>query len=148
MSVNSEWIMRTKSVEREFLAAKWALETMIEETRQNPTILPPESERRDLRDALAQLNGTYVVRIFAILEMCFRDHWGNIGRTTEPIVKHLIDSIAKNNQLPTDLISKLQSLREYRNSLIHNTQIQASEFSVSEARSITARSISHLTKWK
>ena len=75
----------------------------------------------DLRRAVDNLEATYIIRLFAEYETILQDHLSahhsgiRIPRTAEA----LINRVALRERLPDPIREAAQSVREYRNALVH-----------------------------
>ena len=70
-----------KAVQNEFRTARFAVSLADRAAQVDPTTLPEEGEAirpSHLRDCLANLESTYVLRIFAEFEWVLRDFWQSV----------------------------------------------------------------------
>jgi len=125
---------RIKAVEREFLAARRAVDDLIAALESGTTTLPPNTKVRDVHTMSDNLEGTYLVRLFAAFESGLRDFWTTI-KDTSPQAKDLIDSIAARREIPAPTRDNVHEVRVYRNSLIHEPDDDVSPVSLKDARS-------------
>jgi hypothetical protein len=86
--------------------------------RRDPTILKAIGHR-DLMNAAGQLEGTYVVRLFAEFETCLRSYWRICVRDTNPPAEVLVDRIGDKRRIPRSQVSNAQKVRQWRNTLVH-----------------------------
>jgi hypothetical protein len=114
-----DWLTRIKAVERDYSAARFAIDRLLQSARSDPTILRRVLDIRDLAQAGARLEPTYVIRLFAVFEGGLRDFWQvqKPGRT--PRTEHLLDGVASARGIPNDLQVNAHAVRRYRNSLVH-----------------------------
>ena len=84
---------RIKSIERDHLSTRLALDRLLDEARRDPTILTGDLKPQDIVNASGRLEGTYLIRLFAEFETGLRLFWATI-RDTEPPTQHLLDGIA------------------------------------------------------
>src|SRR5690349_8008355 len=89
-----DWLTQIKAVERDFSAARFAIDRLLESARLDKTILRHVIDIRDLTQASSRLEGTFFIRLFAVFESGLRDFWRvqRPGRT--PRTEHLLDGIA------------------------------------------------------
>jgi hypothetical protein len=97
-----KWIERIKAVEREYLAARKAVDDFITAMSRGTTTPPPNTEVRDVHTMSENLEGTYLIRLFAAFESGLRSYYATFKETTPPS-KDLIDSIAARRRIPDDL---------------------------------------------
>lgn len=131
-----EWIA---AVEKEYFAAKSAAELLQEQLRADPNY--GRSRGWEARDGVAfsaELDGTYIVRLYAEFEAGIRDYWANhLNRTTHPPMVKLMQSLA-NQRVSTDRLRDANEVREYRNFLVHDElgepPLDMRTFTVEEAK--------------
>src|SRR5215813_12742805 len=112
------WIRRIKSIERDYLSTRLALDRLLDEARRDPTILTGDLEPQGIVKASGRLEATYLIRLFAEFETGLRLYWATI-RDSEPPTQHLLDGIAARCDIPPDRLAGAHAVREYRNSLVH-----------------------------
>jgi hypothetical protein len=122
-----------KAVEREYAAMRQAADRFLAEVGRDPSILRGDARARDLERASGHLEGTYVMRLFAEFETGLRDYWKTVRRT-QPSTKHLIDSIATQRHVPTDVIRDVHAVREYRNDLVHEREDAGDRIPIPQCR--------------
>lgn len=144
MSDRVDWQKRTKDVEREFRACDEAIDFYIQQYNKTQLPLPANLKLSDFYNAKSELERTYFVRLFALLEDCLRSYWGFIKPGKQPKMKGLIDGIGAKHGLEHSLILQLHQLREYRNSIIHDSSLNAVTVILIEARRIANQCISRL----
>jgi hypothetical protein len=111
-------------VREESIAARFALHETLRLWNAVPEI-PMEARAADvtdgaLRKTLANLEITYVLRLFAAFEGILRDYWeSGLGRATEPPMQQLLDSVAAQRKMSPADLDAAHEVREYRNELIH-----------------------------
>lgn len=128
-----EWLELIKAVAREFLIAHRATELFMVVVERDPAELPAGTKKRDLQAASDNLEGTYLLRLFAAFESGLRSYWDTM-RTTKPPVRDLIDSIAADRKAPEELRDDVHEVRKYRNALVHETDNEAESVPLAEAR--------------
>jgi hypothetical protein len=107
-------------VEREYEATRFAIERMLETAQHDPTQLIRDLLLKDLKAAYLQLEGTYVIRLFAEFEAALRDFWRATRPNDPPMrTRDLIDSIGARQKMSLNRINSTHGVREYRNSLVH-----------------------------
>ncbi len=138
-----DWQERIKSVERECWATRIAVDRLTVDVSKEPEVLGKGPRPRDLQSASENLDGTYVMRMFAEFETCIRSFWSVIKRT-HPQTKILLDSIGARCRIPQDTIVDAQNVREYRNTLVHNRDGTIDIVSVGRSRHSLSNYISFL----
>ena len=112
------WIRRIKSIERDHSSMRLALDRLLDEARRDPTILDGRPGASGYRQGLGtpgeDLPHPPVRRIRDGPPPVLGDHPG-----TEPPTQHLLDGIAARCEIPPDRLAGAHTVREYRNSLVH-----------------------------
>lgn len=129
-----DWLDRIKAVEREYLIARRAVDAFSAALEKDQSILPPNTRIRDAQAMSDNLEGTYIIRLFAAFESGLRSYWASI-RTTKPPVRDLVDSVAGDRGVPDDLRDQVHEVREYRNSLVHENDEEVEAVAINVARS-------------
>jgi hypothetical protein len=112
---------RLKAVVREYEVARIALERLGEPFRANPALLTQEQlKQSDFEKASKNLEGTYLLRLFAEFEGTLRDAWENcFKQTTTPPMRDLIEAVGARRSMAGEDIENAHAVRAYRNSLVH-----------------------------
>jgi hypothetical protein len=131
-----QWLRRIKAVEREYEAARLALDRFQHAVELDATVLNKNGtlEARDIRRASERLEATYFIRLFAEAEAGLRLFWSSF-RTTEPPASQLMDGIASSRKIPDDRLAEAHSVREHRNLLVHEGNQATDEMALATARS-------------
>ncbi len=132
------WIRRIRSIELDHSSTRLALDRLLVEGRRDPTILGGDLKLQDIVNASRRLEGTYIIRLFAEFEMGLRLFWATI-RDTEPPTQHLLDGIAARRGIPPDRLASAHTVREYRNSLVHQRVEEIIPVPIAEVRSHLCR---------
>ena len=111
----------------------------------NPAFLHGKDLRvRDIRDCVADLEDTYLIRMYAIIEIVLRDFWANVClRKTRPQAKDLIDRIAARSSILAEDIGRVHRVREYRNWLLHGGR-ESPRISLADSLKYLSRFLSRL----
>src|SRR5271157_2142790 len=113
-----EWIA---AVAKEYLAAKTAADLLATQLQADPNY--GRSHGWEARDGVAfkaNLESTYIVRLYAEFEAGLRDYWNNhLNRATHPSMVQLLQSLA-NQRVSTDRLEDADAVREYRNFPVHD----------------------------
>jgi hypothetical protein len=153
-----DWLERIKSVEREHRAARLAVRRLSDQAGLDPSVLElprdRDHEARSLGRAIAfrdliltsdQLEGTYLIRLFAEFESGLRAYWEVFKKTT-PKTENLLKGVAAKCKVPPDRATEAQEVREYRNSLVHMRSRQATAIPIDRARGHLCSFLSFLPK--
>jgi hypothetical protein len=117
-----DWHERIKAAERENWAARIAVDRLSAEAAHDPTILGSATRPRDLKSADENLEGTYLVRMFAEFETCVRAYWRTIRPRARSSVEVLFARVGDKCGIPVDLIQDAHTVRMYRNKLLHDRE--------------------------
>ncbi len=132
--LRDQWIERIKAVEREYLAARKAVDDFITAMNRGTATPPLRTKVRDVHAMSENLEGTYLIRLFAAFESGVRSYWTTI-RNTKPAIRYLIDAIASDRGVPDDLKVEVHEVREYRNLLVHEGDNESVPVAIDPARS-------------
>ena len=138
-----EWLSQIKSIEREFRSARLGMDRFLADVMNDPTILKPDSRLHNLSGASRNLEGTYVIRLFAEFETGLRKYWASF-RDTHPKAVHLIDGISSRRKIPHELTAGAHVVRESRNALVHERDDEVAAVTVGTARESLCRYLSRL----
>lgn len=146
MRRRDQWIEWIRSVEGESEVAAYAIELLRERLQQDPSALRLRGlEERDADHVTANRGATYLVRAFAVFESGLRDAWRHAERrTTNPVVKDLLQAFASKTRMPSDRLRDVDLVRAYRNSVVHAVADAAEPVSLAEARRFLCRYFSFL----
>src|SRR5271157_4654481 len=113
-----EWIA---AVAKEHLAAKSAADLLATQLQADPNY--GDSHGWEAGDGVAfkaNLESTYILRLYAEFEAGLRDYWKNhLNRTTHPPMFQLLQSLA-DQRISTDRLDDADAVRVYRNFLVHD----------------------------
>ncbi len=138
-----DWHDRIKAVEREFVAARKAADWLLDSLTRIRVVLPPEAQIRDAMTMSENLEGTYIIRLFAAFEAGLRSYWSTL-RVTDPPSRDLIDAIAARRSIPDESKESVHEVREYRNGLVHEGEGPAESVTLSAAARRLQRYFSRL----
>jgi len=133
-------IQRMNRVLHEYLAAETAARWLARETDANPSFGDMHGwPAKGGIDFVANLQATYIIRIYAEFEACLRDYWQTFRkRNTRPQMYQLVNDAIPTVMFPQDIIDMADQLREYRNFLVHDNVDNPTEavqaFSVQDAK--------------
>ena len=134
MPHNHEWQFRIKAVEREHAAMRQAAERFSQVALDDPSVLRQNLRRGEIVLALKNLEGTYVIRLFAEFETGARDYWA-ANWATDPKAVDLLDGLAARCGIPDTQRDNAHKVRDYRNSLVHERMDEPEAVPIAEARS-------------
>ncbi len=133
MPHNHEWLSRIKSVAREFVAMRQAADRFLEAALHDPTILQENLRYGEIALASKNLEGTYVMRLFAEFETGARQYWA-ANWDTDPKTVDLLDGLAARCGIPDTQRDNAHLVREYRNSLVHEREDTPEALAIAVAR--------------
>ncbi len=143
MPRNHEWQAQIKAVEREYVVMRQAADYFRQATLGDPTILQEGVQPHEIILASRNLEGTYVIRLFAEFETAARQYWST-NWDTDPKKVDLINGLAARRLVPDVLRNNVQSVRDYRNALVHEREDQPEAVSIAVARGYLCRFFSFL----
>jgi hypothetical protein len=133
MPTRHEWLSRIKAVEREHVAMRQAADRFLEHAQRDPTILLEDLRQGEIVSALRNLDGTYIVRLFAEFESGARQFW-DATWGTDIRTYDLFEALAARRSIPDTDLENGHRVRDFRNSLVHERDDQPEALEVSEAR--------------
>ena len=145
-----EAIDRIKSVEREHKATRFATEYLLNALRHDASPLQIENLRvRGVYNAGEQLEGTYLIRLFAEFETSLRSFLHDVGAKRPPArTRDLLDRVAAKCRISHAQIRNAHAVREYRNVLVHERTGEVDAVSLAQARSHLCRFLDGLAnRW-
>ncbi len=81
------------------------------------------------------LETTYLIRLHAEFEAGLRDAWRHaFGQETQPPMRDLLQAFAARCDIPQDWIDGANTVREYRNTLVHEEALEVEPISLIESR--------------
>ena len=133
MPHNHEWQSRIKRVERVYVAMRQAADRFREIALSDPTILRENLRHGEIVVASQNLEGTYVMRLFAEFETGTRQYWDatwvSYSRTID-----LLNGLAARCGIPDEQRENAHLVRDYRNSLVHEREEKTEVISIADAR--------------
>lgn len=143
MPSNYEWQLRIRAVEREYVAMRQAADRFKDDARSDPTILKDQLRPREIILASNNLEGTYVIRLFAEFETGLRQYWDTMW-TTHPKTTDLLDRLAARCEVPDRIRISVHAVRLYRNGLVHEREENVKPISIAEVRGRLCKFFSYL----
>jgi hypothetical protein len=139
-----DWLTRIKAVERDYSAARFAIDRLWESARSDPTVLRGVLDVRHLAQAGSGLEATYFIRLFAVFEGGLRDFWQVLKPGRTPRTEHLLDGLASARGIPNDLLVNTHAVRRCRNSLVHEQGEEIEPIPLATARGHLCKFFSRL----
>jgi hypothetical protein len=130
----SDWHERIKAVEREFWSARRAIDRLSADVARDASALGEGPSPRDLRSANENLEGTYLIRMFAVFESGVRSFWRAMRPRARTQAEVLLDRVGGNRSISADVIDDVHAARKYRNNLLHDREEEVVVVTVSQAR--------------
>src|SRR5207244_1683562 len=134
MPLNHDWQSRIKTVEREYVAMRQAADRFRQAALDDPTILQGNLRHGEIVKASKNLEGTYVIRLFAEFETGARQYWG-AHWDTDPKTVDLLNGLTARCEIPDTQRDHAHLVRDYRNSLVHEREDQPEVVPMAVARS-------------
>ena len=129
-----DWHDRIKAVEREYWSARRAIDRLSADVERDARALGEGPSPRDLRSADENLEGTYLIRMFAEFETGIRSFWRATRTRTHPRAEVLLNRVGVLRGVPADVIDSVHSARRYRNDLLHDSEGRVETVSVSQTQ--------------
>src|SRR3954468_24078035 len=99
-----DWHERIKAVEREYWSARIAVDRLVDAAAHDPGVLGAGPKPRDLKAVDENLEGTYLVRMFAEFETGVRSYWRTLRPNARTPVETLLDRVGDRCEIPVDVI--------------------------------------------
>jgi hypothetical protein len=129
-----DWHERIKAVEREYWSARIAVDRLSAEVTHDPGVLGDGPRPRDLASTDENLEGTYLIRMFAEFETGVRSYWRTIRPHARTSVEILLARVGDRFVIPADVIQEAQTVRIYRNKLVHDREEEVEAVTIADAR--------------
>ncbi|QEH35359.1 hypothetical protein OJF2_39100 [Aquisphaera giovannonii] len=111
---------RIKAVEREYAAIRMGTDRLLGAVNEDPSLLDGRVSRRDIRTASANLEGTFLVRIFSELETALQHFIRASGLRRPGTTESLVNRVRARGHIPQAEADAVHRVREYRNVLVHD----------------------------
>jgi hypothetical protein len=138
-----QWQSRIKAVEHEYMAVREAADRFRQAALDNPTILPGKLRFREIVRASENLEGTYIIRLFAEFETGARQYWAATW-ATDPKTVDLLNGLAARCAIPETQRENAHLVREYRNALVHEREDEPEPMPIALARNYLCHFFSFL----
>jgi hypothetical protein len=140
-----DWHERIKAVEREFWSVRIAIARLLELAQRDPCVLGEGPRPQDIRAAAENIEGTYVVRMFAEFETGLRTYWTTIlPRARRTAVETLLDRVGDLRDIRPHIVRGTHEVREHRNHLVHHRDREIGTLTIAESRRRLATYFSRL----
>ena len=143
MPFKHQWQSRIKSVEREYVAMRQATDRFLQHAHVDPTILLGDLRQGEIVSASRNLEGTYIVRLFAEFETGARQFW-DAAWGTDIATFDLFEALAARRAIPDTDRQNGHLTREYRNSLVHEREKQPAPITIARVRRYLCTFFSYL----
>jgi hypothetical protein len=143
MPTRHHWQSRIKSVEREYVAMRQAADRFLEHAQHDPTILLENLRHGEIAAASRNLEGTYIMRLFAEFETGARQYWDAAWKT-DIKTYDLFEALAARRSIPDTDLENGHRVRDYRNSLVHEREDQLEPLEAAVARKYLCTFFSYL----
>jgi hypothetical protein len=143
MPLNHQWQSRIKAVEREHVAMRQAAHRFSQAARDDPSVLQGDLRQAEIVLALENLEGTYVIRLFAEFETGAREYWG-VRWSTDPKTVDLLNALAARCRIPAAQRQNAHKVRDYRNAPVHEREDEPDVVPIDKARSYLCHFFSYL----
>jgi hypothetical protein len=124
MNKRKQRLDRIAAVAQEYLAAKTAASLLSVKLTADPSY--GWSQRWEPKAGAAfsaNLEATYIIRIYAEFEAGLRDYWKTrLGHKTHPSMLDLVCHAIPNEYFSQDCVENADDVREYRNFLVHDME--------------------------
>jgi hypothetical protein len=115
------WLMRLKSIEREYTATRLAIDRLKQHTMGNPDILVENLKFGDIKGAADRLENTFVVRIFSEFESALKHFLRAQGVGIPRSVKGRVNNVKALMRIPKDDTKLVHRVRINRNNIVHDS---------------------------
>jgi len=129
-----DWHERIKAIEREYRSVRMAVDRLLEQAAHKPDVLGKGARPADLLSADENLQGTYLIRMFAEFETALRSYWATIKPNARIQAEALINNIGTKRSIPVSVINATHAARMWRNSLVHHRDEENSDMTIERAR--------------
>jgi len=143
MPTRHQWQSRIKAVEREYVAMRQAADRFLEQAQRDPTILLEDLRHGEIVTASRNLEGTYIMRLFAEFETGARQYW-DATWGTDIKTYNLFEALAARRSIPDTDLENGHRVRDFRNSLVHEREDQPEPLEVAVARKYLCTFFSYL----
>ena len=111
--------------------------------------LPEGTQPHHLAKAVAELEGTYLIRLWAVFETAWSSYWRYATHRPEGRIKAFpliqwAEGVQEGRPIEAAITPLVHQVRAYRNDLVHDHQIPAPPVPIREARTYLSTHLSKL----
>jgi len=143
MPHNHEWQSRIKAIEHEYVVMRQAADRFRKAALDDPTVLQGNLRHGQIIVASKNLEGTYIIRLFAEFESGARQYWGTKW-DSHPKTVDLLVGLAARCGIPDTPQDNVHLVRDYRNALVHEREDMQDVVPIAVARGHLCRFFSFL----
>ncbi|MBV9124502.1 MAG: hypothetical protein JO112_14180 [Planctomycetes bacterium] len=125
------------------MAMRQAADRFLEQAQRDPTILLEDLRHGEIVTASRNLEGTYIMRLFAEFETGARQYW-DATWGTDIKTYNLFEALAARRSIPDTDLENGHRVRDFRNSLVHEREDQPEPLEVAVARKYLCTFFSYL----
>ena len=140
------WMGRIKAVEREFGAIRLGTDRLLIAVNDEPAILDGRLKRPDIASASLHLEGTYLIRVFAEFETALQRFILAFHMRKPRSTEALVNRVQDRARIPQADTLKVHSVRDFRNSLIHERTNPVTPVSIREATNFLCSFLSRVQR--
>src|SRR5262249_11508483 len=111
-----------------------AVDCLVADVARDPEAIGEGPSPRDLKSADENLEGTYLVRMFAEFETGVRSFWRTIRSRAQTQMETLLNLVGAQCTIHQDVMNLAHSTRKYRNNLLHERDEEVEPVAISAAR--------------
>ncbi|HEV7223757.1 MAG TPA: hypothetical protein VGN42_13705 [Pirellulales bacterium] len=138
------WADRIKAVEREHRAVRFAADQLLQSLQDGTKAIQDNLKRRDIDRASDNLDGTYVIRLFAEFEIALKRYLESKKIKIPRDAKPLLDKVAVRVGFSGDILLNAHKVREFRNRLVHGREDGGELLTIRQATSHLCTFLSRL----
>lgn len=125
------------------MIVRFSLDRLATEAQQNSSITQNQFRVRQIGEAVKDLEATYIIRLFALFETGLRSYWKPTSGGKTPRTYHLLQRVAARRRISNDDHQAAQVIREYRNSLVHES-LQVEPIRLADSRGALCKFLGYL----
>jgi hypothetical protein len=141
-----ERMERLQGIWFEYLVASAAMTLLEERLHDDPSFGSEQGWRpRQARSLRTNLEGTFLIRMFAEFEATLRNAWIELfGQLTRPPMRDLLSSTSSRLNVPKKWELQADRVRDFRNHLVHGGDEEVKAVPLAEAKASLNRVLSML----
>src|SRR5579862_801270 len=127
------WMIRLKAIEREYKMVRLSMDRLEQQAQDDPHVLTEGLRFGDIDAVSRHLEGTYLVRLFSEFETALR-HFLRAKKLRWPTkAEPLVNKVRDRVNISNDHADNVHSVRNYRNTLVHDLEEPALPVTMREA---------------